>query len=222
MPPRKIPTKYWIAIKNGDFKCSTALRREFRNYFKLSPRQLHHSYAFSRVINRFMASCDVSPSKLVGLSYFTLREKSVPDSFTFWVLGLSDYGCTFINQIDSLHTFRVTHLSIMKYMSQWVTINVSTRLTKAHSISNNPKTQKINQPDPDFLFSVTHNIIHPCIKDCRVPFFSARRATVHRGSTASARGPMEPRSCGCLDTAYGEHCLRHEEGDEAKNEDLNR
>ena len=35
-------------------------------HFKLSQRQLPHSYALSRVINRIMASGDVSPSKLLS------------------------------------------------------------------------------------------------------------------------------------------------------------
>ena len=35
-------------------------------HFKLSPRQLPHSYAFFRVINRFMVSGDISPSSLPG------------------------------------------------------------------------------------------------------------------------------------------------------------
>ena len=56
----------WIVTNYGEFKSSTALRREFRKQFKLSPRQLPHSYAFFRVINRFIASDDVSSSKLLG------------------------------------------------------------------------------------------------------------------------------------------------------------
>ena len=47
-------------------KVATALRREFWKHFKLLPRQLPHSYPFSRVIDRYMASGDVFPSKLPG------------------------------------------------------------------------------------------------------------------------------------------------------------
>ena len=39
--------------------CNPSLGREFRKHFKLSPRQFPHSFAFSRVISRFMASGDV-------------------------------------------------------------------------------------------------------------------------------------------------------------------
>ena len=56
----------WIVTNYREFKSPTALRREFRKDLKLSPRQLPHSYAFSRVINRFIAPYDVSPSKLPG------------------------------------------------------------------------------------------------------------------------------------------------------------
>ena len=37
----------WILTNYGEFKSSTALRREFRMHFKLSARQLPHSYALS-------------------------------------------------------------------------------------------------------------------------------------------------------------------------------
>ena len=65
MPPRKNLTfshqqSIWIVINYGEFKSSNALRMEFWKHFKLSPRQLPHSYVFSRVISRFMASGDVS------------------------------------------------------------------------------------------------------------------------------------------------------------------
>ena len=53
-------TNYW------EFKSPTALRKAFRRHFKLSPRQLPHSYTFFRVINRFMSFGDVSPFKLQG------------------------------------------------------------------------------------------------------------------------------------------------------------
>ena len=70
MPPRKKNQTFshqqniWISTNYGEFISPTALRKEFRKHFNLSPRQLPHSYAFSRVINRFMASCDVFSSKL--------------------------------------------------------------------------------------------------------------------------------------------------------------
>ena len=56
----------WIVTNNGEFKSSTASKREFRKHFKLSPRQLPRSYAFSRVINRFMAYGDVLTTKHPG------------------------------------------------------------------------------------------------------------------------------------------------------------
>ena len=68
MPPRKNQTfshqqNIWFVTNYGEFKSPTALKREFCKHFKLSPRQLPYSYAFSSVINRSMASGDVSPSK---------------------------------------------------------------------------------------------------------------------------------------------------------------
>ena len=69
--PRKNQTfsdqqNIWVVTNYGEFKSLTALRGEFGKHFKLSPRQLPRSYAFSRVINRFVASGEVSPSKLPG------------------------------------------------------------------------------------------------------------------------------------------------------------
>ena len=71
MPPRNYQIfshteNIWIVTNYGEFKSPTALRTEFRKNFKLSPRQLPHSYAFFRVINRFMTSGDVYLSKLAG------------------------------------------------------------------------------------------------------------------------------------------------------------
>ena len=71
MPPRKNQIfshqqNIWIVTNYGEFKSPTALRREFRKHFKLSLRQLPHSYAFSGVINRYIAYSDVSTSKLSG------------------------------------------------------------------------------------------------------------------------------------------------------------
>ena len=43
----------------------------------MSPRQLPRSYAFSRVVNRFMASGDVSPSKLPGLPRTKIIEENI-------------------------------------------------------------------------------------------------------------------------------------------------
>ena len=82
MPPRKNQTfshqqNIWIVTNYGEFKSPTALRREFRKYFKLSPRQLPHSYAFSRVINIFIASGDVSLSKLTCPSQTKIIEENV-------------------------------------------------------------------------------------------------------------------------------------------------
>ena len=59
MPPRKNKTfshqqNICIVTNCGEFESSNALRREFGKHFKLSPRQLPQSYAFSRVINRLM------------------------------------------------------------------------------------------------------------------------------------------------------------------------
>ena len=82
MPPRKksdifTPAKICIVTNCREFKNPTALRREFRKHFKLSPRQLPHSYAFSRFINRFMASGDVSPSKLPGPPRTKIIEENI-------------------------------------------------------------------------------------------------------------------------------------------------
>ena len=74
IPPRKIQT---FLHEQGEFKSPTALRMEFREHFKLSPPQLPHSYAFSRVINRFMACGDVSPSKLPGLPRTKIIEENI-------------------------------------------------------------------------------------------------------------------------------------------------
>ena len=65
MPSRKNQTfshqqNIWIVTNYGEFKIPTAMSK----HFKLLLRQLLHSYAFSRVINRFMASSDVYPSRL--------------------------------------------------------------------------------------------------------------------------------------------------------------
>ena len=67
----------WTVTNYGKFKSSIALRREFRKYLKLSPRQLLHSYAFSRVIDRFMASGDVSPFKLPGPPRTKIIEENI-------------------------------------------------------------------------------------------------------------------------------------------------
>ena len=67
----------WIITNNREFKSPTALRREFRKHYKWSPRQLPHSYAFSRVINRFMASGDVSHSKLPGPPLTKIIEENI-------------------------------------------------------------------------------------------------------------------------------------------------
>ena len=71
MPPRKKQAfshqqNIFIIANYGEFKSSTALRREFCKHFKLLPRQIPQSYVFSRDINRVMVSCNVSPSKLPG------------------------------------------------------------------------------------------------------------------------------------------------------------
>ena len=71
MPPTENRTfshqqNIWIVTNYAEFKSPTALRREFCNNCKLSPRQVLYSYAFSRGINRIMASGDVSHSKLTG------------------------------------------------------------------------------------------------------------------------------------------------------------
>ena len=83
MPPRKNQTfsphqqNIWIVTNYGKFKSLTALRKEFRKHFKLSKRHLPHSYAFSRVINKFIASSDVSPSKLPGPLRTKIIEKNI-------------------------------------------------------------------------------------------------------------------------------------------------
>ena len=59
----------WIVTNYGEFKSSPALKMGFRKNFKLSPRQLPHSYAFSRVINRFIASGDISSFNLPDQNY---------------------------------------------------------------------------------------------------------------------------------------------------------
>ena len=46
-------------------------------HFRLTPRQLPHSYSFSRVINRFMSSGDVSPSKLSGPPRTKIIEENI-------------------------------------------------------------------------------------------------------------------------------------------------
>ena len=80
MRPRKNQTfshhqNIWI-VTTMENSSPTALKREFREHFKLSPRQLPRSYAFSRVINKFMPSGDVSPSKLPG----PLRTKIIEEN----------------------------------------------------------------------------------------------------------------------------------------------
>ena len=50
---------------------------EFRKHFRLSPRQLPHSYDFSRVINIFMASGDASPFKLPAPPRTKIIEESI-------------------------------------------------------------------------------------------------------------------------------------------------
>ena len=82
MPPRKNHTfshqqNIWIVTYYGKFKSPTALRKEFCKHFKLSPRQLPHSYTFSKVINRFMASGDVSPSKFPGPPRTKIIEENI-------------------------------------------------------------------------------------------------------------------------------------------------
>ena len=82
MLPRKNHTfshqlNIWIVTNYGEFKSSTASRREFSKHFKVSPSLLPHSYAFSRVINRFMASGGVSPSKLSGPPRIKIMEENI-------------------------------------------------------------------------------------------------------------------------------------------------
>ena len=82
MPPRKNQIfshqqNVWIVTNYGEFKSPTALRREFQKHFKLSPRLLHHSYALSRVINKFMTSSDVFPSKLPGPPRTEITEENI-------------------------------------------------------------------------------------------------------------------------------------------------
>ena len=61
----------------GEFRSLTVLGREFRKYFKLSARQLPHSYFFSWVINECMASAGVSPSKPLGPLRTKIIEKNI-------------------------------------------------------------------------------------------------------------------------------------------------
>ena len=82
MPPRKNQTyshqqNIWVVSNYGEFKSPTTLRWKFRKHFKFWLRQLPHSYAFSRVIIRFMVSGDVSPSKLPGLSRTKFIEENI-------------------------------------------------------------------------------------------------------------------------------------------------
>ena len=73
MPPRKISdifttTKHLYCNQLWRIQSPIALRREFHKHFKLLPHELPHSYVFSRVINRFMASGNIYSSKLPGPS----------------------------------------------------------------------------------------------------------------------------------------------------------
>ena len=76
MPPRKYQTfshqqNIWIVTNYGEFKV------QLRKHFKLSPYLLPHSYGFSRVINRFMASCDVPPSKILDPYRTKINEEKI-------------------------------------------------------------------------------------------------------------------------------------------------
>ena len=64
------------------------------------------------------------------------EKKSVSGWHSFGVFGLSENECTFSSQIDSLHTW-------------WVNVT-----NKIHSILDQPKTHKVNRPNP-FFFSVS-------------------------------------------------------------------
>ena len=82
MHPRKNQTfshrqDIWTVTNYGEFKNPTTLRRIFLKHFKLPPRQLPLSNAFSRVINRFMASGDVSPSKLQDPPLIKIIEENI-------------------------------------------------------------------------------------------------------------------------------------------------
>ena len=66
-----------IVTNYGEFESATALRREFRKHFKLSPSQLPRSYAFSRVVNRFMAFRLPGPlrTKIIEANINTVRNQ---------------------------------------------------------------------------------------------------------------------------------------------------
>ena len=66
-----------IVTDYAEFKSPTDLRKKFRKNFKLSPRQLPHSYALTRVINSFMASGDASHSKLPGPPQTKIIEENI-------------------------------------------------------------------------------------------------------------------------------------------------
>ena len=81
----------WIVTNYGEFKSPTDLRREFRKHFKLSPCQLPHSNAFFRVINRSIASRDVSHSKIIGLPRTKIIEKNI-DTVKNLIEGKPNYA----------------------------------------------------------------------------------------------------------------------------------
>ena len=74
------PTKHLDCNQLWKFKSPSALRMEFRSN---SARQLPHSYALSRVINRFMASG--SPTKIIETRNL-VEEKPNSSASGLWVL----------------------------------------------------------------------------------------------------------------------------------------
>ena len=83
MPPRKNHTfshKQYIWIVTNymeNLKVQTLLDCNSASTSNCHPRHLPHSSAFSRVINRLMASVDVSPSKFPGSPEPKLLEKHI-------------------------------------------------------------------------------------------------------------------------------------------------
>ena len=56
----------WIMVEYAKVKSPTIVRREFRKFFKVTPRKVPHVQEFQRISDRFQNTGNVTPQKPSG------------------------------------------------------------------------------------------------------------------------------------------------------------
>ena len=158
MPPRKNQTfshqqNIRIVTKYGEFKSPIALRREFRKHFKLSPRNFPRSDPFSRVINRFMASSDFSPSNLPGPPRTKIIEENI-DTVRNMVDKKSNFSISEVS--TAMNLFTGTVLKILRKTLRKYTYNPKTvqRFTDEHKLCRIQFCNLILQQNEEFCNNI--------------------------------------------------------------------